>query len=204
MGVVIEQGALVEVVAQRQRAGERIVFTNGVFDLLHLGHTQYLQRARALGDALIVGVNSDASTTALKGPRRPLAPQADRAATLAALAAVEYVTIFDAPTAGPLLAALRPLVYVKGADYAGVGEQTRDHLIVAATLRRLVGIGDDADVGDGDPSNDERRAWAGLAERLPEARVVAAYGGSLALLAYLPGHSTTALIERIVQRYAPG
>ncbi len=217
MGVVIEQIALAEVVAQRQRTGERLVFTNGVFDLLHLGHTQYLQRARALGDALIVGVNSDASTTALKGPRRPLVPQADRAATLAALAAVEYVTIFDTPTAGPLLAALRPLVYVKGADYAGVGEQTRDHLIAAATLRRLVGLSDDADVGhaeqggdapdagasDAGASDDERRAWVGLAERLPEARVVAAYGGSLALLAYLPGHSTTALIERIVQRYAP-
>lgn len=196
MGTVIAQAALAALVERRQAAGERVVLTNGVFDLLHLGHTQYLQRARALGDALIVGVNSDASTRALKGPRRPLVPEADRAATLAALAAVDYVTIFDESTAGPLVSVLRPLVYVKGADYATAGDQARDYLIAPATLRRIVGLADDT-------SDTDAQAWARLAERLPEARVVAAYGGALALLAYLPGHSTTALIERIVQRYAP-
>ena len=211
MGIVIGQAELATTVERRQGAGERVVFTNGVFDLLHLGHTQYLQRARALGDALIVGVNSDASTRALKGPRRPLVSEADRAATLAALAAVDYVTIFDDPTAGPLVAALRPAVYVKGADYATSGEQAHDHLIAPATLRRIVGLVGDSGAPDapanapaqGEPDPTEALAWAGLAERLPEARTVAEYGGALALLAYLPGHSTTALIERIVQRYAP-
>ncbi len=209
MGVVIGRAELAELALRRQATGERVVFTNGVFDLLHLGHTQYLQRARALGDALIVGVNSDASTRALKGPLRPLVPEDDRAATLAALAAVDYVTIFDEPTAGPLVAALRPSVYVKGADYATSDAQARDHLIEPATLRRIVGLADaptdaaatPADGDEADPT--QLAAWVGLAERLPEARVVASYGGSLALLAYLPGHSTTALIQRIVQRYAP-
>ena len=211
MGVVLERAELAAVVARRQAAGERVVLTNGVFDLLHLGHTQYLQRARALGDLLIVGVNSDASTQALKGPRRPLVPEDDRAATLAALAAVDYVTIFDEPTAGPLVAALRPAVYVKGADYATTGEQARDHLIAPAALRRIVGPAAKANAMDGPVAPDEESAadptaelaWVGLADRLPEARVVASYGGALALLAYLPGHSTTELIERIVQRYAP-
>ncbi|HUY78629.1 MAG TPA: adenylyltransferase/cytidyltransferase family protein [Ktedonobacterales bacterium] len=207
MGIVIGQAELAALVERRQGVGERVVFTNGVFDLLHLGHTQYLQRARALGDALIVGVNSDASTRALKGPRRPLVSEADRAATLAALAAVDFVTIFDDLTAEPLVAALRPAVYVKGADYATAGEQARDHLIAPATLRRIVGLVGGGDVpnapAQGEPDLTDALAWAGLAERLPEARAVAAYGGALALLAYLPGHSTTALIERIVQRYAP-
>jgi len=210
MGSVLDRAELAAVVARRQAAGERVVLTNGVFDLLHLGHTQYLQRARALGDLLIVGVNSDASTQALKGPRRPLVPEDDRAATLVALAAVDYVTIFDEPTAGPLVAALRPAVYVKGADYATTGEQARDHMIAPALLRRIVGLTMDANVADGPAEDNEsmadpaaESAWAGLADRLPETRVVASYGGALALLAYLPGHSTTALIERIVQRYAP-
>lgn len=188
---------LAALIAERQAAGARCVFTNGVYDLLHVGHVQLLARARALGDLLVVGVNSDASTRRLKGPTRPLIPQAERAETLAALKMVDYVTIFDEDTAGETLAALRPAIYVKGGDYAAASpsERARDYLVGPEDLRRLVA---------GEPPEDPALATlGGLVERLPEASVVAAYAGSLALLAYLPGHSTSELIERIISRYAP-
>jgi D-beta-D-heptose 7-phosphate kinase/D-beta-D-heptose 1-phosphate adenosyltransferase len=104
---------------QRLRArGFRIVFTNGVFDLLHPGHVRYLQEARRLGDALIVGVNSDRSVRALaKGSDRPLNGQAERAEVLAALACVDAVTIFDEDTPHDIVAALQPDILVKGADW---------------------------------------------------------------------------------------
>jgi rfaE bifunctional protein nucleotidyltransferase chain/domain len=146
--------------------GLRVVLTNGVFDLVHVGHVDYLSRARALGDLLLVALNSDASTRAIKGPLRPIVPQADRAALLAALRPVDYVTIFDEPTAEAVVAALRPDLYVKGGDYAGGP--------------------------DGAPD---------LA-RLPEGRIVAAYGGQVCLLPYAEGRSTSELIARIVERYA--
>jgi len=190
VGAALSRDALAALVADRQHTGKLAVFTNGVFDLLHLGHVTYLQRARALGDFLVVGLNSDASTRRLKGPRRPLVPEDERAAVLAALACVDAVTIFDEPTAVPLLAVLRPAVYVKGADYAGGADQ-RDYLLAPDELRRVLA--------------GETIAYpelAGLAERLPEARTVAEYGGSLALLAYLPFHSTTELVERILRAYA--
>ncbi len=97
--------------------GGRLVFTNGCFDLLHVGHVRYLQAARALGDALAVGLNADASVRVLKGPGRPLNTEADRAEILAALACVDFVTIFAEPRAARLLAAVRPHLYVKGGDY---------------------------------------------------------------------------------------
>ena len=152
------------------RAGWRVqglgvVLTNGVFDLAHAGHVGYLAQARALGDLLIVALNSDASTRAIKGPLRPIVPEADRAALLLALRSVDYVTIFEEPTAEAVVAALRPDVYVKGGDYAGL-EQAPD-----------------------------------LA-RLPEGRIVAAYGGQVVLLPYAEGRSTSALIARIVERYS--
>ncbi len=107
------------------RAGGRtLVFTNGVFDLLHLGHVRYLQEARALGDLLVVGLNSDASVRRLKGPNRPLVPQAERAELLAALACVDHVVIYDTDTAEHLVASLQPEVYVKGGDYAQSAEGT--------------------------------------------------------------------------------
>jgi rfaE bifunctional protein nucleotidyltransferase chain/domain len=99
-------------------AGYTLVFSNGVFDLLHLGHVRYLKEARALGDLLVVGLNSDASVRRLKGPGRPLVPQSERAELLAALACVDYVVIYDTDTAEHLVAALQPEVYVKGGDYA--------------------------------------------------------------------------------------
>ena len=97
--------------------GQRIVFTNGCFDILHTGHVHYLKAARSLGDCLAVGLNSDVSVRRLKGPERPVNAEADRAEVLDALFAVDYVTIFDEPTAEDLIARIRPDVYVKGGDY---------------------------------------------------------------------------------------
>ena len=97
--------------------GQRIVFTNGCFDILHTGHVRYLKAARSLGDCLAVGLNSDVSVRRLKGPERPVNAEADRAEVLDALFAVDYVTIFDEPTAEHLIARIRPDVYVKGGDY---------------------------------------------------------------------------------------
>ena len=105
-------------VRERLRAeGRRLVFTNGCFDILHVGHVRYLQAARALGDALLVAINSDASVRALKGDSRPVLKEAERAEMLAALAAVSYVTIFDALSPRALIARLLPDVLVKGGDY---------------------------------------------------------------------------------------
>jgi rfaE bifunctional protein nucleotidyltransferase chain/domain len=155
---------LAEEVRRRRQAGERGVFTNGCFDLLHLGHVRYLQEARARGDFLVLGLNSDESTRRLKGPGRPYVPEMERAEILAALTCIDYVTIFDEPTASPLVRLLQPAIYSKGGDYASMqGMQ------------------------DGTPD----------VSRLPEARVVQEYGGSVQLISYLPGHSTTALIAKI-------
>jgi D-beta-D-heptose 7-phosphate kinase/D-beta-D-heptose 1-phosphate adenosyltransferase len=103
--------------AQR-RAGRRVVFTNGVFDLLHPGHLRYLQAARAEGDVLIVGVNSDRSVRANKGPERPITPEGERAEILAALACVDAVAIFDEETPAEIIRLIQPDVLVKGADWA--------------------------------------------------------------------------------------
>jgi D-beta-D-heptose 7-phosphate kinase/D-beta-D-heptose 1-phosphate adenosyltransferase len=97
--------------------GQRIVFTNGCFDLLHVGHARYLAAARALGDALVVGVNTDESVRRLKGPGRPLVPETERAELLAALRAVDYVTLFPEATPEAVIALLRPDMHVKGGDY---------------------------------------------------------------------------------------
>ena len=99
-------------------AGRRVVFTNGVFDILHVGHVRYLQAARALGDALLVGINSDASVRRLKGPERPLNPEDERAEVVAALACVEGVCLFEEDTPHALIEAVRPHVHAKGGDYA--------------------------------------------------------------------------------------
>jgi len=114
---VLSQDQLVAVRRELQNRGETLVFTNGCFDLLHHGHVDYLRRARALGSALVVGLNSDASTTRLKGPTRPLNPQDARASVLAALEFVDYVTIFDEDTPLDLIRAVRPDILVKGGDY---------------------------------------------------------------------------------------
>jgi len=140
-----------------RRQGRRIVATNGCFDLLHYGHVSYLQRARRLGDLLVVGLNGDASVRRLKGPTRPLVPARQRAAVLAALECVDAVVIFPQTRAARFLAAVRPDVYVKGGDYR------------PETL---------------DPT--ERAA-------------LTAAGTRIAILPFVPGFSTTKLIEKIRQ-----
>jgi len=103
--------------AAMRASGRKLVVTNGCFDLLHLGHVTYLETARNLGDALLIGVNSDASVCELKGPERPVNQEQDRAAVLAALASVDGACIFTDKTATRFLAAAQPDVYVKGGDY---------------------------------------------------------------------------------------
>ncbi len=116
---IVGQAALVEAARSLQRAGRRVVFTNGCFDLLHVGHVRYLQAARELGDALVVAVNSDASVRRLgKGRGRPVNPARDRAEVLAALAAVDYVTIFGDDTPLRLIRRVQPDVLVKGGDWS--------------------------------------------------------------------------------------
>lgn len=148
--------SLEEAQAQRQQLraeGKTLVFTNGHFDLLHVGHLDYLEKARALGDALFVGLNGDASSTRLKGMGRPIVPAGERARLLAALHPVDAVIIFEEDRADRLLRALQPEIYVKGGDYAR--------------------------------------------KDLPEQPTVEAYGGIVELIDYLPGHSTSDLIQRI-------
>ena len=111
-----------EMVAERQRlkaAGKRLVFTNGCFDILHLGHATYLAWARAQGDALVVAINTDASVRRNKGPKRPIVGQDDRAALLLALRCVDYVILFDEDTPERVISAIVPDVLVKGRDWAG-------------------------------------------------------------------------------------
>ncbi len=118
MGKIVSQQELVEIAAREKRAGRRVVFTNGCFDLLHPGHVRCLADARRLGDLLIVAVNSDRSVRGNKGTDRPLVPQQDRAEVLAALASVDYVAIFDEPTPRALISRVLPNILVKGADWA--------------------------------------------------------------------------------------
>lgn len=122
-GQVLNQDEAAVWAAQVRAAGRTVVFTNGCFDLLHRGHVDYLQRARDLGDVLLVGLNGDSSVRQLKGPGRPILPEADRAVVLAALRAVDAVVIFQQPTAEALVAAIQPAVYVKGGDW-GAGQRT--------------------------------------------------------------------------------
>lgn len=118
MGEVLSREALAAVCNRVKKAGKRVVFTNGCFDILHRGHVDYLTKAKALGDLLVVGVNGDDSVRRLKGPNRPIVNQDDRAAVLAALAAVDYVSLFDEDTPFELIRAIVPDVLVKGADWS--------------------------------------------------------------------------------------
>ncbi len=135
--------------------GKKLVVTNGCFDILHLGHVTYLETARNFGDALLIGVNSDAAVRGLKGAGRPVNSETDRASVLAALQSVDGVCIFTDTTATKFLAAAQPDIYVKGGDY---------------TLESL--------------NQDERRA-------------VESAGGKIILVPFVPGKSTTGLLEKI-------
>lgn len=117
MGQVVTRDNLIRLVQQRKRNGERVVFTNGCFDLLHPGHIRLLEECRALGDVLVVAINTDASVRRNKGLNRPLIPEQERAELLAALAAVDYVTVFDEPTPREIIAAMLPHILVKGNDW---------------------------------------------------------------------------------------
>jgi D-beta-D-heptose 7-phosphate kinase/D-beta-D-heptose 1-phosphate adenosyltransferase len=142
--------------ARLRREGLKLVFTNGCFDLLHLGHVRYLAEARKLGDRLLVAVNSDETVSRLKGPERPLTPLAERMEVLAALASVDYVTSFDEETPKEIIDEVLPDVLVKGGDW---------------TVDRIVG----------------REA-------------VEAAGGVVRSLPFASGYSTSAIIDRIVER----
>jgi D-beta-D-heptose 7-phosphate kinase/D-beta-D-heptose 1-phosphate adenosyltransferase len=115
---VLPEEQLVSVIASERAKGRRIVFTNGCFDLMHVGHTRYLQAAKSLGDLLVVGINTDASVRGLeKGQDRPIVPESQRAEVLAALGCVDFVVLFAEPDPGRLIAAIQPDVLVKGGDW---------------------------------------------------------------------------------------
>ena len=117
MNKIVSLAALIEERRRLKLAGKRVVFTNGCFDLLHPGHVRYLRQARALGEALIVALNSDRSVRELKGPGRPILTEAERSEVMAALGCVDYVMVFDDPTPRETIAALLPDVLVKGGDW---------------------------------------------------------------------------------------
>lgn len=130
---ILSRDGLREVVEEHRRTARKIVFANGIFDLLHAGHVRYLQAARAEGDVLVVGVNSDSSAKQLKGEGRPILTERARAALVAALASVDYVAIFDELNVEPLLRELQPDVHAKGTDYTTETVPERD-------LAALLGI----------------------------------------------------------------
>ena len=118
MGILYDRPALVEARAEWQRAGKTVVFTNGCYDILHPGHIRLLEKARSLGDLLILALNTDASVARLKGPTRPLIPQDERARMALLLEAVDAVTLFDEDTPRELIAEVLPDILIKGADWA--------------------------------------------------------------------------------------
>jgi D-glycero-beta-D-manno-heptose 1-phosphate adenylyltransferase len=138
MRKVLARAEVERFVEQLRDAGKTVVFTNGVFDLLHPGHVRYLQAARREGDALVVAVNSDRSVSAIKGPSRPLNPEHERAEVLAALACVDAVVIFDEDTPLEIILRLQPDVLVKGADWQAAAIVGRD--IVEARRGRVIRI----------------------------------------------------------------
>ena len=111
------RGELQKILRELKRRGKRIVFTNGCFDILHIGHVRCLEEAKKLGDILIVAINTDRSVRSIKGPSRPLVPEAERAEVLSALACVDYVVTFDEPDPLSLISSLKPHVLVKGGDW---------------------------------------------------------------------------------------
>ena len=134
---ILNRDELIARIEESRAAGARIVFANGCFDVLHVGHVRYLAGARELGDVLVVGVNSDEQVTRLKGAGRPVMPAAERAEIVASLESVTYVTIFDEPTVEQLLLTLKPDVHAKGTDYT---EETVPERAVVRSYGGLVAI----------------------------------------------------------------
>jgi rfaE bifunctional protein nucleotidyltransferase chain/domain len=133
MSKITPRNELKATVERLKREGKKVVFTNGCFDILHAGHTRYLREARKLGDALILALNSDSSVRSIKGPMRPIVPEAERAEVVASLDSVDYVTVFDELTPLELIEFLRPDVIVKGGDWA------EKDIVGAETVRKWGG-----------------------------------------------------------------
>lgn len=115
--MIIARDKITEFCQVLRDGGQKVVFTNGCFDILHAGHVRYLNKARSFGDCLVLGLNTDSSVSRIKGPSRPINSQLDRAEVVGALKSVDYVVFFDEPTAEELVRQVRPDVYVKGGDY---------------------------------------------------------------------------------------
>src|ERR1700730_5966852 len=154
---IVSRQKLNSLVAEHKKRGQRVVFANGCFDILHVGHVRYLEAARQYGDILIVAVNSDASARSLKGPRRPILDESARARLVAALRAVDYVVIFNEPTVAPLLRDLLPDVHAKGTDYS---VDTVPERAIARDLGIQVAI-------VGDPKNHSTRALLSSLRKAP-------------------------------------
>ncbi len=154
---IVSRDEATQRIAKWHAEGQRVVFTNGCFDIVHLGHIDYLEKARALGDKLVLGLNTDASVSCIKGPLRPVVNEQARARLMAALQFVDLVTLFGEPTPLELIETLRPDILVKGDDY---------------TVSTIVG-----------------------------ADFVLGNGGRVETIALVPGYSTSALIQKIVEAY---
>ncbi|HEX8709035.1 MAG TPA: adenylyltransferase/cytidyltransferase family protein [Pyrinomonadaceae bacterium] len=137
---ILDRNRLIARVAIARRGGARVVLANGCFDILHVGHVRYLEGAKALGDLLVVGVNSDEQVRAQKGAGRPFVPERERAELIAAVRAVDFVTIFPEPTVEALLRALRPDFHAKGTDYTEETVPERD--VVRSYGGRVCIVGD--------------------------------------------------------------
>lgn len=151
---IVRRSVLKGILGGLQQDGKKIVFTNGCFDIVHIGHLRYLEEARALGDLLVVGLNTDDSVRQLEGPERPFVPELERAEMLSGFECVDYIALFNEPTAGKLIQELRPDIYVKGGDYTSL-------------------------------------------DQIPEARIVAEYGGEVIVLPEVRGKSTTKLASQV-------
>ncbi len=152
---IVSLPQLKRTLAQLRRRGKKIAFTNGCFDILHLGHVQYLEKAKSAGDVLVVGLNSDASVRRIKGPKRPVLPQKERAGILAGLASIDFIVFFNEDTPAQLIKAIVPDVLTKGADWKN---------------KEVVG-----------------------------SDVVRKNGGIVRLIKFLPGRSTTNIIEKVLK-----
>ena len=151
--MLVDRNFIEKTCSEIHSTGKKIVFTNGCFDIIHVGHVRYLNAAKKLGDVLIVGLNTDASIKMLKGESRPVNNEKDRAEVLLGLKAVDYVVLFGERTAENLVAQVKPDIYVKGGDYT--------------------------------------------VEQIPEAKIVQSFGGTVKLIDFVSGYSTTGTIEKL-------